>query len=128
MDLEGWVYLKEHQTINAFVCEEEIGMQENKARVSEDEIRRALETLEGWQYDAGKKELRRIWNFQKFVPTMGFVRTLTEVMDANNHHSDIHLDSRSKTLTVTVTTHSENAVTQADLDFAHAVNEADSRS
>ncbi len=103
-------------------------MLENKARVSEAEIRSALETLEGWQYDAEKKELRRVWNFQKFVPTMVFVRTLTEVMDANNHHSDIHLDSRSKTLTVTVTTHSENAVTQADLEFARAVNEADARS
>jgi pterin-4a-carbinolamine dehydratase len=56
---------------------------------------------------------------------MAFVRKLTETMDANNHHSDIHLDSRSKTLTVTVTTHSENAVTRADLDFARAVDAAE---
>ncbi len=96
----------------------------DKALVSEEEIRSALAGLEGWEYDAEKKELRRVWKFEKFVPTMAFVRTLTEVMDSNNHHSDIHLDSRSKTLTVTVTTHSANAVTRADLDFAKTVNDS----
>ena len=95
---------------------------EDKTLVSEAEIRDALAGLDGWEYDVGKKELRRAWKFEKFVPTMAFVRKLTRVMDSNNHHSDIHLDSRNKTLTVTVTTHSENAVTRADLDFAEAVN------
>ena len=99
-----------------------MSVKEDKTRVSEDEIRQALSDLEGREYDPAKRELRRIWKFERFVPTMAFVRKLTETMDANNHHSDIHLDSRSKTLTVTVTTHSENAVTQADLDFARAVN------
>ncbi len=97
---------------------------EDKTRVTEEEIRRELAGLAGWEYDPDRKELRRVWAFEKFVPTMAFVRKLTEIMDSNNHHSDIHLDSRSKTLTVTVTTHSENAVTRADLDFAGAVNAA----
>ena len=99
-------------------------MHENKTLVTEEQIREALKALAGWEYDRESKALQRVWRFQKFVPTMAFVRTLTQVMDTNNHHSDIHLDSREKTLTVTVTTHSENAVTQADLDFANAVNAA----
>ena len=98
---------------------------EDKTLIGEAEIRKALEALKGWEYDAGKKELRRVWKFQRFVPTMALVRRLTEIMDANNHHSDIHLDSRTRTLTVTVTTHSKNAVTRADLDFAKAVNAAE---
>jgi pterin-4a-carbinolamine dehydratase len=97
-------------------------MQENKTLVAEDEIREALINLAGWEYDGKRKEISRVWKFEKFVPTMVFVRKLTEIMDTNNHHSDLNLDSRSKTLTVTVTTHTENAVTQADLDFAAAVN------
>ena len=97
-------------------------MQENKAVVTEEEIRVALNHLPGWEYDGERKEIRRVWKFEKFVPTMMFVRKLTEIMDTNNHHSDLNLDSRSKTLTVTVTTHTENAVTKADLDFAGAVN------
>tara|TARA_B100001013_G_C24264809_1_gene306407 strand:+ start:50 stop:355 length:306 start_codon:yes stop_codon:yes gene_type:complete len=95
---------------------------ENKTLVSEKEIQKQLLGLEGWEYDSNKKELNRVWVFKKFVPTMAFVRKLTEVMDGNNHHSDIKLDSRRKTLTVSVTTHSENAVTQADLDFVKSVN------
>ena len=97
---------------------------ENKTIVTEEEIRSSLADLEGWEYVASEKALQRVWNFEKFVPTMAFIRRLTEVMDENNHHSDIALDSRNKTLTVKVTTHSENAVTRADLDFAKAVNES----
>ncbi len=100
-------------------------MHEDKTLVTEDEIREALKGLEGWEYDGESKSIQRVWKFQKFVPTMAFVRTITRVMDSNNHHSDLNLDSRSKTLTVTVTTHSENAVTRADLDFANAVNAAE---
>ena len=99
-------------------------MHEDKTMVTEEEILEALKDLEGWEYDRETRALQRVWKFQKFVPTMAFVRTITQVMDSNNHHSDINLDSRSKTLTVTVTTHSENAVTRADLDFASAVNAA----
>ena len=98
---------------------------EDKTLLSDEEIQTAVADLAGWDYDVSRKELSRVWRFEKFVPTMAFVRKLTEIMDNNNHHSDIHLDSRSKTLTVTVTTHSKNAVTRADLDFAGAVNAAE---
>ena len=94
----------------------------NKVVHSEEAIQTEIEALVGWEYLSGSKELRRVWQFDKFVPTMAFVRRLTEIMDENNHHSDLNLDSRNKTLTVTVTTHSENAVTQADVDFARALN------
>lgn len=98
---------------------------EDKTLVDESEIQSALKSLDGWEYDSSKKLLRRVWTFEKFVPTMAFVRKITEVMDENNHHSDLRLDSRAKELTVEVTTHSENAVTQADLDFAKALNAAE---
>lgn len=97
---------------------------EEKTRLSDGEIQSEVSKLEGWDYLKATRELRRIWQFEKFVPTMAFVRMLTKVMDDNNHHSDLQLDSRNKKLTVTVTTHSENAITRADLDFAHAVNAA----
>ncbi len=98
---------------------------EDKTIVTEDEIEAALSELEGWEYVSSEKTLQRIWSFDRFVPTMVFVRKLTEVMDEQNHHSDIVLDSRTKTLTVRVTTHSENAVTRADLVFAAAVSAAE---
>lgn len=95
---------------------------EDKTVVTEEEIESAIGGLDGWTYDREGKALVREWQFEKFVPTMAFIRKLTEVMDAENHHSDLALDGRSKTLTVRVTTHSENAVTRADLQFAEAVS------
>lgn len=95
---------------------------EDKTALSEEAIQAEVASLHGWDYLSGSKELRRVWQFEKFVPTMAFVRRLTEIMDENNHHSDLNLDSKNKRLTVTVTTHSENAVTQADVDFARTVN------
>lgn len=97
---------------------------EDKTLLTEAQIQAAVANLADWAYLPETHELQRVWHFEKFVPTMALIRTLTQVMDDNNHHSDIHLDSRAKTLTVRVTTHSENAITQADVDFAGAVNKA----
>jgi pterin-4a-carbinolamine dehydratase len=99
-------------------------MKEDKTLLGEDEVKKEVAGLDGWEYVQADKALQRVWHFDKFVPTMETVRKITKVMDENNHHSDIHLDSRKKTLTVTVTTHSENAVTRADLDFARSVNDS----
>lgn len=97
---------------------------EDKTVLNADEIASEVANLEGWTYLEDTRELCRVWQFEKFVPTMVLVRTLTNIMDENNHHSDLQLDSRSKTLTVKVTTHSENAITRADINFAKAVNAA----
>lgn len=97
---------------------------EDKTVLSDEEVQSEVTQLDNWEYLADTRELQRVWHFEKFVPTMEFVRKLTKVMDENNHHSDINLNSREKTLTVTVTTHSENAITRADVDFAKAVNAA----
>ena len=99
--------------------------EEDKTVVSESEIEQAVSELSGWTYDADTRSLIRVWSFEKFVPTMAFIRQLTEVMDQENHHSDLALDGRSKTLTVKVTTFSENAVTRADLEFARVVDSLD---
>ncbi len=95
---------------------------ENKTILTEKVIQVAIAQFTGWKYLPDTKELQREWKFQKFVPTMVLLRKITEVMDSNNHHCDIHLDSRKKSLVITVTTHSENAISQADIDFAKAVN------
>ena len=94
---------------------------EDKTPVGADEIRQTIEGLEGWTYDEAARMLIRIWSFEKFVPTMAFIRKLTEIMDQENHHSDLILDGRSRTLTIKVTTFSEDAITRADLRFAKAV-------
>lgn len=95
---------------------------EDKTVVTVKEVQAALQNLKGWNYDSVHKALVRVWSFEKYVPTMKFIRELTKVMDQENHHSDLVLDGKSKTLTVKVTTFSESAVTRADLAFAEVVN------
>ena len=46
---------------------------EDKSLVSEEEIQSELSELNGWTYDAEKRELTRVWSFEKFVPTMVLV-------------------------------------------------------
>ena len=93
---------------------------ENKTLLDEDQIASALQSLTGWRREG--ITLVREWRFQKFTQLMPFLRGVLDTMDRANHHSDLVVDSRTKTLTISVTTHSAGALTQADVDFARAVN------
>ena len=48
---------------------------------------------------------------------------LTRTITEQNHHSDFSLDTGKRTIAVSVTTHSEGAVTRSDILFARPLNE-----
>ncbi len=93
---------------------------ENKTVLGEAQIEAALRALNGWRREGSM--LVREWKFEKFAQLMPFLRGVLDTMDRNNHHSDLAVDSRTKTLRVSVTTHSAGAITQADVDFARALS------
>ncbi len=93
---------------------------ENKTVLGSAQIEAALRTLNGWRREGDA--LVREWKFEKFAQLMPFLRGVLDAMDRNNHHSDLAVDSRTKTLKVSVTTHSAGAITQADVDFARALD------
>ena len=92
---------------------------EDKTVLSDDEIKRSLP--EGWKYRGNA--LHKSWYFGKFRDMPDFVIKAVHLMNDVNHHADISMDTRTKTVKVSVTTHSEGRVTATDIDFAKKINE-----
>ncbi len=93
---------------------------EDKTVLGSAQIEAALKFLNGWRRDGNT--LVREWKFEKFAQLMPFLRSVLDTMDKNSHHSDLAVDSRTKILKVSVTTHSTGTITQSDVDFATAVD------
>ncbi len=87
--------------------------------MSDTEVKAALADLPGWEL-AGS-DIVKEYKFADFVAAIAFVNQLAERAEAANHHPDI--DIRWNKVTLALTTHSENALTDKDVDLASQVNE-----
>ncbi len=84
-------------------------------KLSENEIQKILkESLQEWIYD-GKYIVRDI-NTKNFKETMIIVNLIAGISEAHFHHPDFEFGY--KKIKVKLMTHSENAITQKDLDLA----------
>lgn len=93
---------------------------EDKTVLSPEQVDEELQTLEGWRRDG--TVISRDFVMANFKDITGFLNHLVGTITRMNHHPDFALDTGSRTIAVAVTTHSENAVTRADVDFARALN------
>jgi 4a-hydroxytetrahydrobiopterin dehydratase len=84
------------------------------ARLNEQEIADGLRGLD-WEYE--DKVIRRRYNFPSFMSAIAFVNRVAELAEENDHHPDILVTYR--TVTLTLSTHSEGGVTEKDIDLAH---------
>ena len=84
-------------------------MAEDKGVLGVEEVDAELESLDG-----GSREGVTI--------SRDFVLANFGTIAAQNHHPDFSLDTGTRTVAVSVTTHSEGAVTRADINFARALN------
>ena len=85
------------------------------ATLSDEEVRQALRQLPGWRSegDAIVKEFR----FEGgFMGSVGYVNRLAEAAEAADHHPDLTISW--DTVTVSLSTHSQGGVTEADLKLA----------
>lgn len=95
-------------------------MTENKSVLSNDEVDAELKALEGWTRDG--TIISRDFVMANFADITAFLQHLVGTIAAQNHHPDFSLDTGTRTIAVSVTTHSEGAVTRSDIDFATALN------
>jgi len=84
----------------------------------EDEIRRALVTLPGWQHE-GKSLLRR-FRFARYMDGIRFVEAVAVEAEAEDHHPDLLV--RFSDVTVFLSTHSQDGITERDLRLAGAID------
>jgi 4a-hydroxytetrahydrobiopterin dehydratase len=86
--------------------------------LSNDEVERGLAGSE-WtrEGDAIARELK----FDDFAHAMAFVNQVAEMAEGANHHPDILVHGWNR-VRLTLSTHSEGGITQADLDMAHGID------
>ena len=65
--------------------------------------------------------LVRDFEFKDFAGAMGFVNQVAELAEGANHHPDILLHGWNK-VRLTLSTHSEGKVTQADRNLAAGID------
>ena len=86
--------------------------------LNEEEIRRRLPELAGWDYNG--KELVRLFTWPSFMGAVRFVDRLAVVADKAAHHPNI--DIRYDAVRLSLSTHSENGITEKDFSLAKEIN------
>jgi 4a-hydroxytetrahydrobiopterin dehydratase len=84
------------------------------------EIDRQLGEVEGWSRDGGS--IRRSVELVDFPTAIAVVVEVADEAEQMGHHPDI--DIRWRTLTFTLSTHSEGGLTQFDFELAHRIDAA----
>ena len=87
-------------------------------RLSPDEIRRQLRTVEGWEL-AGDA-IRKQYAFASFPDAVAFVNRVAAEAEAADHHPDILIACTRVTLTYS--THSAGGLTAKDFEGARAAD------
>lgn len=86
------------------------------ATLSKAEIYDRLTRLEGWT-SAGGTSITREFSFADFAAAVAFVNRVAEAAEEQNHHPDILIHGWNK-VRLTLSTHSEGGVTDADFQLA----------
>jgi 4a-hydroxytetrahydrobiopterin dehydratase len=87
------------------------------ATLSDDDIRSALGSLPGWSFESGA--LRKEFAFPTFRAAIAFIVRLADEAHAARHHPD--LENHYNRVIVSLTTHDEGGVTDADAALARSI-------
>jgi 4a-hydroxytetrahydrobiopterin dehydratase len=93
------------------------------AAMDEQQIREALEPLPHWRRDGDS--ITRVVQAPSFLDGIDLVSTVAHAAEAADHHPDI--DIRWRTLTFTLSTHSEGGLTGKDFALAQQIDDAVTR-
>ena len=85
--------------------------------LSDNEIRAGLSDRPGWSLENGA--ICKRFAFDDFLGSVMFVNRITGAAEAANHHPDLSISWNK--VTVTLVTHSQGGVTEADLAMAAAI-------
>jgi len=88
------------------------------ARLSDDEARKRLSALRGWEIDGDR--LRKRYTLESFPAAIAFVRRVAELAEAADHHPDILIEY--KNVTLTLTTHDSGGLTARDFSLAARID------
>jgi 4a-hydroxytetrahydrobiopterin dehydratase len=93
------------------------------AAMDDQEISQALESLPHWRHEGDS--ITRDVEAPSFLEGIDLVATVARVAEAADHHPDI--DIRWRTVTFTLSTHSEGGLTEKDFGLAEQIDTAVTR-
>ena len=92
------------------------------ALLRDDEISAQLEDLPHWSRDEGDEPaISATYELTDFAAALAFVNQVGAHAELVDHHPDI--DIRWNKVTLTLSTHSEGGLTDADFALAHRISE-----
>ena len=87
-------------------------------KASEQEVIEKLRSLEGWKLEG--KSISKKYEFPSFLDAVRFVNKVADLAEEADHHPEIFINYRRVTLTLS--THSEDGLTQKDFDLAEKID------
>ena len=89
-------------------------------RLTENEFQEALTDLEGWQKVEGREAVQKTFKFKDFNAAFGFMTRAALHAEKLDHHPEwFNVYNR---VDVTLSTHSENGITELDIKLARKMN------
>lgn len=92
--------------------------QQNRKRLSSDEIREELEALTDWE--VVDERLHREFKFENFIEAFAFMAKLAFVAERLNHHPE--WSNIYNKVDIRLTTHDVGGISHLDFDLAQAAN------
>ena len=72
------------------------------------------------QWEIANSRLKREWNFSSFIEAFGFITQVALLAEKANHHPE--WSNVYSKVTIELTTHDLNGLTNLDLQLAQAIN------
>ncbi|MFZ4627413.1 MAG: 4a-hydroxytetrahydrobiopterin dehydratase [Blastocatellia bacterium] len=92
-------------------------------RLTNDEISRRMANLPGWERIGD--EIQRQWVLENFQAALAFVNQIGALAEAADHHPDILLYGWNR-VRLTLTTHSDQGLTEKDFSLAALIDQLSS--
>ncbi|MFT5387886.1 MAG: 4a-hydroxytetrahydrobiopterin dehydratase [Candidatus Omnitrophota bacterium] len=89
---------------------------------TQEEALKTLEQLPKWQLSKDSKSITRQYVVKNFMTAIGFLNTIAEIAEGDNHHPDLAL-SGYRNVTITLTTHALKGLSINDFIVAAKINE-----
>lgn len=86
--------------------------------LSTSNIANALESLNDWSFI--ENTLEKKYQFKDFKQALGFIVQVGMLAEKQNHHPELH--NVYNKVTLRLSTHDANGVTQKDIDLAKAID------
>jgi len=93
-------------------------MEGTMARLEQDEIDSRVQALEGWSREG--EAITKDFERGDFTGSVGLVNEIAPIAEEMGHHPDLAISW--DTVTVTITTHSEGGLTDADFELAQRID------